>query len=191
MLSHLKVKVHTLSHEMTYIRRQEEKWKTRARRARERQRFLSDPVLVDTATQQSLYAEANFWSQRRHRYGLKDEARTTHLAYGSMRGRSYAKMENICYGPLKGMGGSEPDWAAIESTVERFSTGEFQPKQDYMQKFAEWLADAKVWYAGNKERIKQIGIATATIRLRNSEDPDYQRMLADRKQAAIAANKST
>lgn len=141
MKSHLKVKVFSLTAEMTYIRRQEDKWKTKARIARQRQKQNS----VD-------YAEKNFWSQRSHRSGLKVEARNTHLAYGYMKGVPYPAMERICYGPLKGYGSTEPNWDAVASMVERFSKDEDNP-QNIMQKFTEWLSDARVWYAGNEARI--------------------------------------
>src|SRR5579872_2727646 len=125
MKSHLKVKVFSLSAEMTYIRRQEEKWKSRARYARRKQ-----------AERSIKYAEANFWSNHWHRYELKSEARTAHLAYGCMRGIPYSKMEVLCYGPIKGYGSSEPDWQAVERTVERFSKDE-PDTQGIMQKFSE------------------------------------------------------
>lgn len=141
MRSHLKVKVFTLSAEMTYIHRQEIKWKKRAKFAREK---------FGNATK----AEIQFWSHRDHRYGLKTDARICHLAYGFMKGLSYAQMENICYGHLKGYGSSEPDWKAIEITIERFTRDE--NPQATMQRFAEWLADAQKWYEGNPERIKQL-----------------------------------
>lgn len=169
MRSHLKVKVFTLAAEMTYIRRQEEKWKTKAKIARARQKQNS----VE-------YAEKNFWSQRSHRDGLKTEARNTHLAYGCMKGVSYPKMEHICYGPIKGYGSSEPDWAVIESMVERFSKDETNP-QDIMQKFAEWLAEAKVWYEANPERIKLMREVQLAEHTRRLHDPEYQRQFTERK----------
>lgn len=146
MLSHLKVKVFTMSAEMTYIRRQEEKWKNRARWARKQVEHRAEHAA------RVQYAEQNFWSQRGHRSDLKYEARTTHLAYGAMKGVPYSQMEIVCYGPLKGFGGEEPNWAKISATVERFSKDE-PDSQAIMQKFAEWLADAKLWYEGNPERI--------------------------------------
>jgi hypothetical protein len=148
MKSHLKVKVFSLSAEMSYIRRQEEKWKTRARLARKK---------IENINQHRAnveYAERNFWSQHWHRYQLKTEARTAHLAYGCMRGMAYSRMEAICYGPLKGYGSTEPDWEAIGAMVGRFSVGE-DDQQGIMQKYAEWLADAKTWYEGNPDRIKE------------------------------------
>lgn len=139
MRSHLKVKVFTLSAEMTYIRRQELKWKERARLAR-------------TKAKGTDHLEANFWSLRSHRDNLKVEARHTHLAYGALRGVSYARMEVMCYGQRKGYGSTEPDWKTIESMVERFSKDDHDP-QGTMQRFAEWLAEAEKWYEGNKDRI--------------------------------------
>jgi len=152
MRSHLQIKVFSLTAEMTYIRRQEEKWKSRARRAREKGRDDS-------------YAFKNFWSQRGHRGDLKLEARTAHLAYGFLRGQSYSAMERICYGPLKGYGSTEPNWDAVSTTVERFTKDDTDP-QGTMQRFSEWLTDAKVWYEGNEKRIKemvaaQVAAATA------------------------------
>jgi hypothetical protein len=141
MRSHLQVKVFTLSAEMTYIRRQEEKWKTRARKATAQNKSVLFARSVD-----------NFWSLRHHRVDLKVEARSTHLAYGFLRNQTYACMEQICYGPLKGFGSYEPNWKSIEEMVERFSKDETDP-QGRMQKFAEWLADAKVWYEANPQRI--------------------------------------
>lgn len=152
MKSHLKVKVFSLSQEMTYIRRQEEKWKDKARNARKKQKDLAIK-----------YCEQNFWSQQVHRYQLKIEARTTHLAYGCMRGIPYFKMENICYGQLKGMGGYEPYWNNIMTMVERFSKDE-PNAQEIMQKAEEWRHEAKIWYEGNKDRIKQMNDFMAVAR---------------------------
>src|ERR1700676_2122399 len=65
----------------------------------------------------------------------------------------YSKMENICYGPIKGYGSLEPDWGYIAFMVERFSKDETDPR-GIMQRFSEWLSEAKEWYKGNPERIK-------------------------------------
>jgi len=180
MRSHLKVKVFTLAAEMTYIRRQEKKWKTKAKLARQRQRATADLLAQAKAISSQAYAENVFWSHRHHRYGLKEDARSSHLAYGCMQGVRYSQMESMCYGPLKGYGSSEPDWKSIESMVERFSKDETTP-QEWMQKYAEWFAAAKVWYDGNTERIK----AWQAQRLHDHQgklaDPVYQRWLAQYK----------
>lgn len=154
MKSHLKVKLYSLTTEMTYIRRQEAKWKEKAKAARAKQKAQA----VD-------YCEQNFWSHRNHRTDLKDIARTTHLAYGAMKGIPYARMEYICYGAwdlmdepaasfYKGYNREAPDWNTIAETVERFSRDE-PNKVEIMQRFGEWLADAKAWYEGNPERIME------------------------------------
>lgn len=144
MKSHLQVKVVSMSAEMTYIRKQELRWKNRARIARQRHKESS-----------LAYAENNFWSQRFHREDLKIEARISHLAYGCMKGVPYSAMENICYGVYKGHGSTEPAWSRIEAMVERFSKDEPSP-QHYMQRYAEWLVDAKKWYDGNIDRILKL-----------------------------------
>jgi hypothetical protein len=156
MKSHLQVKVFTLAAEMQYIHKQERRWKARAKAARAKAK--------DTK-----YHEDAFWSLRNHRQGLKPEARSTHLAYGLMKGRSYQQMENICYGDLKGFGSTPPDWNRIEEIVTKFSSDETDPR-DIMQKFGEWLAAAKIWYEGNPERIEQFKIASKKRR----EDVEYQ-----------------
>jgi hypothetical protein len=177
MKSHLKVKVFSLSAEMTYIRRQEEKWKTRARIARQRQKPLSQG-----------YAEANFWSHRGHRHGLKFEARNTHLAFGCIKGIPYSKMEPLCYGVFKGYGSTEPDWKAIEAMVERFTKDETNP-QNFMQAFAEWLADAQKWYEGNKLRIPAAHEARVAERIRRANDPAYQQAKLERHMTAMDLGK--
>lgn len=165
MKSHLKVKVFSLSTEMTYIRRQEEKWKNKARYARQKAAdFAKTMQAVHVEAQNATnYCEANFWSQRGHRDKLKIEARTTHLAYGCMRGTPYFSMEKICYGPLKGHGGYEPYWNNIMDMVERFSKDE-PNAQEIMQRAAEWLAEAKVWYEGNEKRIEEVVEHKAAIK---------------------------
>lgn len=164
MRSHLKVKVFTLAAEMTYIRRQEEKWKNRARYARSKVR--------DTT-----YQDNAFWSHRYHRVGLKEDARSSHLAYGCMRGVPYSRMEGMCYGPLKGYGSSEPDWKSIEGMVERFSKDETSP-QVFMQSYSEWVEAAKVWYEGNTERIKAWQEQRSQEQLARLANPEYQKLHA-------------
>lgn len=160
MKSHLKVKVFTLGAEMSYIHRQEIKWKEKARVARQKAR---DPK----------YLEDNFWSLRHHRKELKVEARHTHLAYGFMKGRSYREMEQFCYGDIKGYGSTPPDWAKIEQMIDRFSQDEPDPR-DVMQKFSEWLASAKEWYDGNPDRIQVLWVTQAQNRERLRNDPVNQ-----------------
>lgn len=149
MKSHLKVKVYSLTTEMSYIRRQEEKWKNRARAARLKQKQHAEQTHIDHIA----YATGNFWTLRAHRTELKREARSTHLAYGFLKGRLYGEMEIICHGLTPGYNREAPDWQRIQDMVERFSKDE-PDNREIMQRFGEWLADAKVWYEGNPKRIE-------------------------------------
>lgn len=182
MKSHLRVKVFSMTAEMTYIRRQEEKWKNKARYARIRQRVLSvqsKPAEAEKAATSTKYAEDNFWSLRGHRDLMKKEARTTHLAYGCMKGIPYSQMEQLCYGVFKGYGIKEPDWGKIELMVHRFSLDEPSP-QDYLQRFAQWITEAKVWYEGNEQRIRAATEERTRLRLARQNDPEYQALRAAR-----------
>src|SRR5216684_2260015 len=173
MKSHLKVKVHSMSAEMTYIRRQEDKWKNKARYARIRQREHT----TEKALASIKYAEDNFWTHRWHRIDMKYEARTAHLAHGCIKGIPYAKMEHICYGVFKGYGISEPNWGKIEAMIHRFTIDEPSP-QDYIQRFAQWLAEAKVWYEGNEQRIPAATEERMRLRLARLNDAEYQALRA-------------
>lgn len=176
MKSHLRVKVHSLSHEMRYIRRQENKWKERAKHAR--QRAKSHPSAVDEGEARRLaYFEGNFWSLRNHRTGMKTDARNSHLAYGCMRGMPYSRMEQLCYGVYKGHGVKEPQWGKIEAMVQRFSKDEPNP-QEFMQRFAQWLEEAKAWYEGNESRIpaaRDKRNADAYARLNDTEYQEHRK----------------
>lgn len=173
MKSHLRVKVHSLSHEMRYIRRQENKWKRRANFARQRSRIASDPEVKAKANISMAYAEANFWSNRGHRVGMKVDARNAHLAYGCLRGMPYSRMEQLCYGVFKGYGVTEPQWSRIEFLVERFSKDEPNP-QEFMQRFAQWLEEAKAYFEGNKQRIPPLVLQRAIDRDKRLNDTEYQ-----------------
>ncbi len=153
MKSHLQVKVFSMAAEMHYIHKNENKWKDRARIARQKVRAFYTASENERFNNSLSYAENAFWSMRKHRLGMKAEARVTHLAYGFMKRLGYSEMEYICYGQIKGYGSSEPDWKAIEVMVNRFSKDETNP-QDWMQSFTRWLEDAKEWYDGNKQRIE-------------------------------------
>lgn len=170
MKSHLRVKVYALSHEMRYIRRQENKWKQRARNSRQRQKQTGNDIRVQESQS---YAETNFWTLRNHRKSMKSDARNTHLAYGFMRGVPYSRMEQLCYGVYKGYGVTEPQWSRIEAIVEKFSKDEPMP-QVFLQAFHEWLEDAKKWYEGNKERIRSVIAQRAKDWDTRLNDPDYQ-----------------
>jgi len=166
-----------MSAEMTYIRRQEIKWKAKARYARQRQKENS--VSAKPYPLQQKYAEDNFWTHRQHRIDMKYEARTAHLAHGCIKGIPYSKMEQLCYGVFKGYGTTEPDWGKIEAMILRFTVDEPNP-QDFIQRFGQWLADAKIWYEGNKKRIPVAKEVRAARRLALQNDQEFQAIKAAR-----------
>lgn len=173
MKSHLKVKVYTLAQEMSFIHRQEIKWKARAKAARQRQKQQADEKTAASI----LYHESNFWSLRGHRRDLKIEARISHLAYGFLKGHSYAKMEAVAYGKERGR--VPPDWHAIEEMVARFTKDESSDPRDVMQRFSEWRAAAEAWYEGNSSRIKALRAVRADFKKAMANDPVYQEQRAE------------
>ncbi|KAH0548324.1 hypothetical protein GP486_007986 [Trichoglossum hirsutum] len=158
---------------MTYIRRQERKWKKRARIARQKQRSSE------------AYLMANFASMQQHRYGLKKDARIAHLAYGCMKGVPYEDMEYICYGQMKGYGSTEPNWDAVMSTVERFAKDE-PTKTQIMQQAERWLSEAKQWFENNTQRIGWMNEAKELAYDKRGQDMDYLDSLHHWKLAAEA-----
>jgi hypothetical protein len=168
MRSHLQVKVGSLADEMKRIHRLEIKWKARGKAARQRQKQQADEKTANSI----LYAEKNFWSLRLHRKDLKFEARTSHLAYGFMRGRAYSEMEYIAYGKERGR--IPPDWDDIAAMVERFTKDETSDQRDVQQKFAEWLAAAKAWYDGNPDRIEVVKGVRKDMANARIADAEYQ-----------------
>jgi hypothetical protein len=58
---------------------------------------------------------------------VRKSCRSTHLAYGFLRGRSYKRIEATCY--------TKPDWAAIEKMILRYGVGD---PRDLKQRFEEW-----------------------------------------------------
>lgn len=175
MQSHLKVKVYTLAAEMSFIHRQEIKWKARAKAARQRQKQHAEEKTANSI----LYAEKNFWSHRLHRLDLKSDARTNHLAYGFLKGRTYQEMEYISYGGIKGYNKEEPDWARIEEMVQRFTKDETDPG-GIMQRFGEWRSAATAWFEGNPDRIKVAKAEREAIYQFQLGDAAYQKARAER-----------
>lgn len=109
MKTKLKIKISTFAAEARIIRREEKKWKgTHPMRA----------------------------SLHEHRVvGLRNATRTSQLAYGFLRGRSYLMMEIFAY--------TQPDWSGIEKEILRFGAPWYGTEQELKQRFAQWLGEAK------------------------------------------------
>lgn len=112
MNSFIKIKALSLGDEIARIRHEERKWLKQSRWCR---RVLNGQVnrqvTVDPATTQA-HALANFWGLRSHRLELRVEARIANLAYGFIRGRKYAQIENKVY--------TQPDWSKVVRLVEKY-----------------------------------------------------------------------
>lgn len=118
MKTQLKIKIKSLAAEAKIIRAEEQKWRT-----------PSGPHPM-------------FWSLREHRKGtngsggaVRSESRHSLLAYGFLRGRTYAQMEAWTWD--KG-----PDFGRVEAIALRFGG---LKSQDIKQKFERWLQEAKAY----------------------------------------------
>lgn len=83
-VKYLKVKVKSLAEEARIIRHEEHAAKRQYRWAKDQQGA------------EAIYTEAHntFWGLRQHRtYDVRNEARAAHIAYGYLRGLSYAVIE--------------------------------------------------------------------------------------------------
>lgn len=120
----LKIKAVSLAAEITLIRREERKWlKSRRWLAK-----ATGNTLPADANIQKARAEANFWGLRTHRLALRPEARVAHIAYGFVRGRTYAEIERT--------GSSIPDWSKVIRLVKTY--GEGYQDQDVKALVAAW-----------------------------------------------------
>lgn len=144
MKVYLKIKIKSLAEEAKMIRREERK-QNPGHRARVRaRRILSghrNPVMKEGMTVEQVHARArkilrpanekamdSFWGLRFHRTEeVRDEARSSHVAYGFLRGRPYKTVENSAK--------TEPDWTRVEQLVKKYGEDDVR---DRMQRFSEW-----------------------------------------------------
>lgn len=69
---------------------------------------------------------------------VRGEARATHLAYGYLRGRQWAQIENNTT--------TEPDWKKVTAMVRKY--GPVEPFDE--TKFAEWCKAGKIAHEDRK-----------------------------------------
>lgn len=113
---HLKVKIASLAAEARIIRRYENRLLKKLRKI---------PNWPDEGKPDEIRA---FGTLRYHRkWDVRREARSSCLAYGFLRGRSYKALEKTCR--------HSPDWKRVESIINSFSVGD---KRDVAQRFSEW-----------------------------------------------------
>lgn len=97
--TYLKVKIKSLAEEARIIRHQERSFKARARAAKK------------TETKQALYG--TFWGLKGHRIvDVRNEQRSTLLAYGFIRGRRYSQLEQKCE--------RKPNWKRVKEIVAKY-----------------------------------------------------------------------
>ena len=156
---YLKVKIKSLAAEASDIRNQERKIninaRARKRMARDLQlgRLVGEPdgsnswVLYDEATisrlekklarsrarLQNSKAMSAFWGLRNHRTNeVRKEARSSFIAYGFLRGRSYSSIEQT----------DKPvDWDRVEALVKKYGEDDIRER---MQRFAEWAETSDI-----------------------------------------------
>lgn len=127
--THLKIKVKTLAAESRFIRQEELKHRNAARKARSKERWQVARRLET----------AHWWLYTHRIHTVQPAARTNLLAYGFLRGRSYAEMEAKAR--------VEPNWKEIRKIVERFdgNTADFET----------WLRFAKAHFRRNQVGVEE------------------------------------
>lgn len=112
----------------------------------------TEGVFNDEAQQAVDKAYEKFWGLQRYRtLTLRREARNSLLAYGFLRGKSYAEIEsNGCY--------ELPDFNQVKRMAEKFCEDDLRVIR---QRWAEWLEDAVKALAGGDTALKDHLIKTA------------------------------
>lgn len=150
MKAYLKIKIKSLAAEATMIHREERKHnpghraRVRARRLLDGKTRLEANELANMDYHRSRAfrllknkptdaAMATFWGLRHHRiHDVRGESRSSHVAYGFLRGLPYCKIEANTK--------TAPDWARVEALIKKY--GEDDPR-DRMQRFSEWKESAE------------------------------------------------
>jgi hypothetical protein len=126
MRVYLKIKVKSLAAEAAIIRKEE----NRCRQGQARAKAKDNMGAYDSIREQRLGLADH------RRFAVRPESRSAGIAYGYLKGRSYAQMELWCH--------EAPDFKRIEYFVDKYGEGD---KRDRMQQFAEWLEAAQAHLA--------------------------------------------
>lgn len=117
MKFYLKTKVLSLAAEARIIRNLERSKARATKAARENNKLES-----------AVYHESVRFGLWDHRCNVvRREARSSHIAYGFLLGRSYQQIENLSY--------VQPDWARVEQLITKYYEGDPRTIQ---QRYAEW-----------------------------------------------------
>jgi len=128
----MKIKLKNLSDESRTIRTEETKLK---RQLEKQKAYIAQnnvsPEKLEKWQQQARARLNAYKSLQDHRKTIvRSAARSTHLAYGFLRGTPYTHMENP-------QTRTTPNWSAIEKMIRKYSTDDSRVT---MQRFAEWKA---------------------------------------------------
>ncbi|WP_027685072.1 hypothetical protein [Rhizobium leguminosarum] len=137
MKVYLKVKIKSLAAEAQMIRKEERKCNIGCRARVKIRRRLRKSNELTTAERTRMERQLSkpsetamqaFWGLRLHRtYDVREEARAAHVAYGFLRGRTYAQVEGAAL--------SSPKWDRVEALVKKYGDGDLA---DRLKKFSEW-----------------------------------------------------
>ena len=137
--THLKIKIKTLAAEASFIRKEERK----ALKAGRYWHYADAPRDPDKSGRAMADAYRTYESLHEHRTGIvRTVARTNLLAYGFLRGTSYAEMESYSK--------TDPDWNSIEKLAKRFGSKEDQ------ERWASWLEVAQAHFSGKSLDQKEV-----------------------------------
>jgi len=119
-IRHLKIKIKSLAAEAKFIRHEERKTKPQIER---KEVTLSNGHVLR-------YQTGEYFSLHEHRTGtVRGTARESLLAYGYLRGRTYAQIEQKYHFP--------PDWKEVLKAIKRFDAAKGNLTEET---FAEWFA---------------------------------------------------
>lgn len=137
MKTYLKIKIKSLAAEATMIHREERRQnighrgRVRIRRQLARATDLTPAQrarLERRLAKPSDNAMKAFWGLRHHRqWDVRSESRASHIAYGFLRGLSYAQVE--------GTAKTSPNWSRVEDLVKKYGEDDIRVR---LQRFAEW-----------------------------------------------------
>ncbi|WP_438980286.1 hypothetical protein [Polynucleobacter sp.] len=126
MKTYLKIKLNHLAAEARINKKEKHKWMRKAAIGRQRawEKEMENPT---KATMADLI--------HNHRMiAIRPEARDSNLAYGFLRGRSYAQIEAKRF--------TDPNWSNIKANIKRFHAPQYGSTSGIDKRFEEWKAAA-------------------------------------------------
>lgn len=126
MKTYLKIKLNHLAAEARINKKEKHKWMKKAARGRQVafEKGIENPIKSTMAD-----------SIHHHRMTcIRPEARDSLLAYGFLRGKSYAQIEAKRF--------TDPNWSNIKANIKRFNATQYGSHSSIDKRFEEWKAAA-------------------------------------------------